>query len=233
MKWENIKLDELSDVIMGNSPPGSEYNQNQVGLPLITGAGQFGELTPKPTQYSKSGSRIVNKGDLIVCVRATIGDLNWADRDYYLGRGVAGIKPKADLESRYLWHYIHTQAPYFERNSTGSTFRQIKKDVLTETLIPLPFKNGKPDLDEQKRIAAILDKADAIRRKRQKAIQLADEFLCAVFLDMFGDPEANLKEWKVTTTKSPSFFKWTSRTASRFPLGNLATLCSTKTSSFS
>ncbi|HFL2781569.1 TPA: restriction endonuclease subunit S, partial [Pseudomonas aeruginosa] len=49
----------------------------------------------------------------------------------------------------------------------------------------------------QKRIAAILDKADAIRRKRQQAIQLADDFLRAVFLDMFGDPVSNPKGWEV------------------------------------
>lgn len=52
-----------------------------------------------------------------------------------------------------------------------------------------------PPLEEQKRIAAILDKADAIRRKRQQAIQLADDFLRAVFLDMFGDPIENPKVW--------------------------------------
>jgi len=53
-----------------------------------------------------------------------------------------------------------------------------------------------PPLPEQKRIAAILDKADAIRRKRQQAIQLADDFLRAVFLDMFGDPVTNPKGWE-------------------------------------
>jgi type I restriction enzyme S subunit len=54
-----------------------------------------------------------------------------------------------------------------------------------------------PPLAEQKRIAAILDKADAIRRKRQQAIQLADDFLRALFLDMFGDPVTNPKGWEV------------------------------------
>nr|WP_282448055.1 restriction endonuclease subunit S [Pseudoalteromonas sp. 1CM17D] len=58
-----------------------------------------------------------------------------------------------------------------------------------------------PPLDEQKRIAAILDKADAIRRKRQQAIQLADDFLRSVFLDMFGDPVTNPKGWEVKSLK--------------------------------
>ena len=59
----------------------------------------------------------------------------------------------------------------------------------------------KPPLEEQKHIAAILDKADAIRHKRRQAIQLADEFLRSVFLDMFGDPVSNPKDWKETKIK--------------------------------
>ena len=54
-----------------------------------------------------------------------------------------------------------------------------------------------PPLPEQKRIAAILDKADQLRQKRQQAIDLADEFLRSVFLDMFGDPVTNPKGWEV------------------------------------
>ena len=56
--------------------------------------------------------------------------------------------------------------------------------------------------EEQKRIAAILDKADAIRKKRQQAIELADQFLKSVFLDMFGDPVTNPKGWEVKPAKS-------------------------------
>jgi len=64
--------------------------------------------------------------------------------------------------------------------------------------IPLPYPDdSEKSLKEQKRIAAILDKADGIRRKRQQAIQLADDFLRSVFLDMFGDPVTNPKGWEV------------------------------------
>jgi len=73
--------------------------------------------------------------------------------------------------------------------ATGANYPAVSDKIVKESKIPLP------PLPEQKRIAAILDKADAIRRKRQQAIQLADDFLRAVFLDMFGDPVTNPKRW--------------------------------------
>ena len=75
--------------------------------------------------------------------------------------------------------------------ATGANYPAVSDKIIKESKIPLP------PLSEQKRIAAILDKADAIRRKRQQAIQLADDFLRAVFLDMFGDPVSNPKGWEV------------------------------------
>jgi type I restriction enzyme S subunit len=67
---------------------------------------------------------------------------------------------------------------------------RVSMKIFWEHEIPLP------PLEEQKRIVTILDKADAIRQKRQQAIALADDFLRSVFLDMFGDPVTNPKGWE-------------------------------------
>jgi len=90
---------------------------------------------------------------------------------------------RADL--KYLYYFFLSRG--FEDVISGSAQPQITGQGLTKVEIPLP------PLAEQKRIAAILDKADAIRHKRQQAIQLADDFLRTVFLDMFGDPNSNPK----------------------------------------
>lgn len=79
---------------------------------------------------------------------------------------------------------------------TGTTRQRISRGNLAKLKIPLP------PLEEQKRIAAILDKADAIRQKRQQAIELVDEFLRSVFLDMFGDPVTNPKGWEERELKT-------------------------------
>jgi type I restriction enzyme S subunit len=78
-----------------------------------------------------------------------------------------------------------------ERYVHGSTMRHVNRKEFLSTKIPLP------PLPEQRRIAAILDKADAVRRKRQQTLDLADQFLRSAFLDMFGDPITNPKRWPV------------------------------------
>lgn len=104
---------------------------------------------------------------------------------------------KADLG--FLAYYINSinLEPYV----TGSAQPKLNKKNLDSIKIPLP------PLDEQKRIAAILDKADAIRRKRRQAIDLADDFLRSVFLDMFGDPVNNPKGWEVKSLNEISVGK--------------------------
>ncbi|MEW6614963.1 MAG: restriction endonuclease subunit S [Thermodesulfobacteriota bacterium] len=96
---------------------------------------------------------------------------------------------KARLSPRYLFHFLSIYVQKLREMSIGGVIKYIKLNYLTDAEIPLP------PLDEQQRIAAILDKADSIRQRRQESICLTDEFLRSVFLDMFGDPITNPKRW--------------------------------------
>ena len=102
------------------------------------------------------------------------------------------VRPTDEVDSKYLAYFFKSPQYWFQITAMAEGAAQpgVNSSKLKELEIPLP------PLPEQKRIAAILDKADAIRRKRQQAIQLADDFLRAVFLDMFGDPVTNPKGWK-------------------------------------
>lgn len=100
------------------------------------------------------------------------------------------------LDSKYLYYWVQTETFIKDMmmKATGANYPAVSDKIIKESKIPLP------PLTEQKRIAAILDKADTIRRKRQQAIQLADEFLRSVFLEMFGDPVT--KGWELTTVEN-------------------------------
>ncbi|GAB1260331.1 restriction endonuclease subunit S [Aurantivibrio plasticivorans] len=103
------------------------------------------------------------------------------------------------LDRNYLAYYLKSKSfvEWVSSQTAGAKMPRVSMKVFWDHEIPLP------PLTEQKRIAAILDKADAIRRKRQQAIQLADDFLRAVFLDMFGDPVTN--GWELTTVENMAF----------------------------
>ena len=176
---------------MGQAPKGDSYNTTRSGYPLIAGAGDFGELTPAPKKYTDAPTKLSRPGDLILCIRATIGDRNWSDKEYCLGRGVAGLRAKdADLSQAYLGHWLDHVAPVLRAQGRGATFLQVSKSDIASLQIPLP------PLDEQKRIAGILEAADALRVKRREALAQLDTLLKSTFLDMFGDPVTNPMGWE-------------------------------------
>nr|WP_272890164.1 restriction endonuclease subunit S [Stutzerimonas stutzeri] len=132
-------------------------------------------------------------GDLLYAWSASFGPRIWGGKKviyhYHIWKIVID---EGVVDKKYLFYALQNDVESIKREQgTGSTMIHVTKSAMEDRLIPLP------PLPEQKRIAAILVKADAIRRKRQQAIQLADDFLRAVFLDMFGDPVTNPKGWKV------------------------------------
>lgn len=177
---------------MGQAPKGTSYNFDGNGLSLIAGAGDFGTEIPSPSKYTTEPGKISRVDDIILCIRATIGDRNWSDKPYCLGRGVAGLRADPEkLDQQYLWHWIGYAAAELKSKGRGATFLQVSKNDIAELKIPLP------PLAEQRRIAAILDQADALRQKRRQAIAKLDQLLQSVFLDMFGDPVANPYGWRL------------------------------------
>jgi len=190
------RLADIAWITMGTAPPGESYNSDGEGIPLIAGAGDYGELYPLPCKFTTQPTSTAEPGDLLVCVRATIGDLNWADKRYCLGRGVAGIRAKeGEADINYLAHFIRSSKAGLERLGAGSTFPAIRKGDLENLAVPTP------PLDGQRRIAAILDKADSIRRKRTQTIEYSDKLISNLFYQTFGDPIHNPKGWPILPLK--------------------------------
>lgn len=175
-----VPLGSVGAVLMGVAPPTSECNTEEIGLPLIAGAGDFGEIHPKPKKWTTHFTRVAEPGDLMICVRATIGDLNMADRKYVLGRGVAAIRPLSDqVYVRYLWHVLKAKKPELEQMGTGSTFLAIRRESLENLSIPLP------DVANQRRIAEVLDRAETLRRQRQSALDWLSMLVDVMFAELF------------------------------------------------
>ncbi|WP_420554276.1 restriction endonuclease subunit S [Neptuniibacter marinus] len=151
-----------------------------------------------PVDAPSRARQIVHQEDVIVAtVRPNLNGVSKVPESLHSSTASTGYcvlrANDESLDSNYLFYWLQTRKFIQDMMSkaTGANYPAVSDRIIKESTIPLP------PLAEQKRIAAILDKADAIRRKRQQAIQLADEFLRSVFLDMFGDPVTNPKGWEV------------------------------------
>ncbi|MGL4350779.1 MAG: restriction endonuclease subunit S [Plesiomonas shigelloides] len=140
-----------------------------------------------------SATNIIPEGIIIIPTRMALGKVAITACDMAINQDLKAlfINDECTLDRNYLARYLESKANYIESEGKGATVKGITLDFLKSIKVLLP------PLAEQKRIATILDKADAIRQKRQQAIALADDFLRSVFLDMFGDPVTNPKGWEV------------------------------------
>ena len=185
------RLDQVCEIAMGQAPSGVAYNDEQEGWPLIAGAGDFGDLYPSPKKYTREASRVSKAGDIVLGIRASIGEKVLADGEYCLGRGVAGFRAGKEMNSRYLWHWLTQIQPELASKARGATFLQVNKNDIAELQIALP------PLPEQRRIAAILDQADALRAKRREALAQLDSLTQSIFIEMFGDPSLSTPDFPV------------------------------------
>jgi type I restriction enzyme S subunit len=176
-------LGDVCQITMGQAPSGDSYNDQGEGLPLVAGAGDFAGSTPSVKKFTTAPGKVSQEGDIILGIRASIGERVWSDRPYCLGRGVAGLRPSEKLDRNYLWHWLGHSADRLKAKGRGATFLQVNRADVNEMEIPLP------PLDEQRRIAAILDQADGLRAARQQSLLQLEALGGSLFTEMFGSLE--------------------------------------------
>lgn len=199
MSWPLVQISEFCRTGSGGTPSRKQAEFYNGNIPWIKSGDLREKTVIEASEFitdlgvQKSSAKIVPKGAILLAMYgATVGRMAMLGIDAATNQAVCSIIPDQDRAfPKYVYYALLSKVPDFLRNAVGGAQPNISQGKIKATRIPLP------PLEEQKRIATILDKADAIRRKRQQAIQLADEFLRAVFLDMFGDPVTNPKGWDV------------------------------------
>jgi len=150
--WEVGVLSDVADITMGQSPPGDTYNDDGVGLPFYQGSTDFGFRFPSLRKYCSEPKRLADADDVLLSVRAPVGDLNRATDDCCIGRGLASVRAKNSLQSWvfYRCKFLYQQLETF--NSEGTVFGSINgKDlqglptILAPELLCKAFEEiGKP-----------------------------------------------------------------------------------------
>ena len=169
--WKVVRLKEISDLIMGQSPPSSTYNKEGKGIPFLQGKMEFGDVYPSPVIYCSKPIKIAETNDVLISVRAPVGDVNLAQYKLCIGRGLAAIRFNEKI-ANYLFYFYYLQKVkrVIESLGKGSTFKAITKDDLENLAVPLP------SLSEQQKIAEILHSIDSIlhlkKEKKEKLVRM-------------------------------------------------------------
>ncbi|EGH0639276.1 restriction endonuclease, partial [Escherichia coli] len=194
-KNQLVTLGKHIDILSGCAFPSSGFNRNN-GVPLI----RIRDILSGKTETYYEGSYdlkyLIKKGDLLVGMDGDFNREYWKGTDALLNQRVCKITPNSEtLDKNFLYHFLQKELDKIHATTDVVTVKHLSVKKIQDIKIRLP------SLKEQKRIAAILDKADAIRQKREQAIKLADDFLRAKFLEMFGTPANNIHRFPKGTIR--------------------------------
>jgi type I restriction enzyme S subunit len=201
MSWFFVALGDYCKIISGSTPDTnvSEYWSGNIcwATPKDLSELSSAYIHTTPRKITKAGfdscsATMLPPGSVLFSSRAPIGHVAINTVEMCTNQGFKSFVPDPKyIFNKFLYYWLKANKQRLENMGNGATFKEISKATISKVEIPLP------PLEEQKRIAAILDKADALRQKQQHAIAKLDTLLQSVFLDMFGDPVTNPKGWNV------------------------------------
>ncbi len=184
-----LRLDEVCNLKMGQSPDSGSYNQERDGIPFFQGNADFGEMHPVTRTWCNNPTKVVDKGTLLISVRAPIGALNFAAEKSCIGRGLAGITAKNEYDLKYIYYALKYKNRELKDKGTGSTFKAISKSTLGKVLI------RDMTIENQRECIKRLDLIYKIFVTKKEKIRQYDELIKSRFVEMFGDPTDNPLRW--------------------------------------
>jgi restriction endonuclease S subunit len=184
------QLNEVAEIILGQSPQSETLNKDGKGLPYFHGRTDFGEVSPVDTRWCSSPPKIAESGDILISVRAPVGRTNLATKKCCIGRGLAAIRAdQSKLDTGYLRFMLKKVEPELVSKAQQSATGAIGKGDLASICFPLPT------LTVQCHNANMLLRAENIVQMRREAQIKSAEIVAETFLEMFGDPKTNIMGW--------------------------------------
>ena len=169
--YKEVKLGDIVDITMGQSPKSEFYNKRNEGMPFLQGSATFGFMHPYFETYSSDIKKIAVNGSVLMSVRVPVGDLNIANADVCIGRGLCSINGKSNIINRYIFYLLSYYKPKLLNMQKGTTFGAITKDDILNFKVLIA-----EDIEEQKRIASALSKIDAYLENTIKLIEEKERF---------------------------------------------------------
>ena len=172
---ETLRLDQIAEVTMGQSPDSSSYNSVGKGIPFYQGKTEFTDkYIGQPSTWCTSPTRIAKENDILMSVRAPVGNVNIATEECCIGRGLSSIRPQNGFNSEFIFEALEQKKEELENKATGSTFKAINKDIVLSIQIPntsisiqKEYSNFVKQIDKSKfLLQQILEKLELLKKSR-------------------------------------------------------------------
>lgn len=193
MSVESIPLGELCDILSGYAWSASKFNHDKRGVPIIriqnvdTSSGNDFVYWNEPYD----NRFLIHQGDILLSLSGSFRIESWNGPVALLNQRIIKLTPFSKLDRGWLLHVLRPRLGQIERLGKHALVNNVSLSDIKNLSVPLP------PLAEQKRIADILDRAEALRASRRAALALLDTLPQAIFIEMFGDPVTNPKGWPI------------------------------------
>lgn len=194
-----VKITEVCDIQVGNTPSRSNPSYWGEGSKWLSIADMSQGLLLESTKETitekaikECRCKIIPQNTVLFSFKLSIGKVGITNVPLYTNEAIAAfvIKDKSELDTKYLF-YVLKSVDHSIGSNKAVMGKTLNKEKLEKIVIPIP------SLTDQKYITQILDKADSIRQKRKRSLDLSDRYLKSVFLEMFGNPMNNSKNWNL------------------------------------
>ena len=173
--WKVKQLSQIANITMGHSPLGESLNQSKDGVEFFQGSTDFGWQFPTVRQYTTQVTRMAKRGDILLSVRAPVGDMNIANLDCCIGRGLAALNSRDGFDGFLFYVMKYFKTIFDRRNSEGTTFGSITKDDLHS--LPLAYPQTELLMEYDKVVSKYNQMVFARSMENQHLTQLRDWLL--------------------------------------------------------
>lgn len=198
--WPRTRLDECCQIVGGATPSTAiaAYWDGDIcwATPKDMSALENAYISDTPRKITRDGladcaADVLPAGSVLFSSRAPIGHVAINTVPMATNQGFKSFIPKPNrVHAKFLYHWLRKNRTYLESLGNGATFKEVSKAVVSRIELPLP------PLPEQQRIAEVLDQVEGLRAKRRAALAQLDTLTQSIFIDMFGDPVTNPKQWR-------------------------------------
>ena len=179
--WEIKPFSSLASINMGQSPESEFVNENQEGIAFLQGNADFGDINPKELYWVKVPKKLAKKDDILISVRAPVGDINMADKEYCIGRGLSALTIKK-INQKFGFYALFQERIQLDRLAQGSTFLAIGKNDFDKLLIKYPKEKI-----EQEKIAKILSTLDNAIESTNRIIEKEKNIKTALMQELLAN----------------------------------------------